>query len=180
MLWIALAFAEPNEAVLEPHRTEVAVGRGERAVEVARQHLGTPYRWEGRGTQRLPGYDCLGILFRAWGRVDGRPWTTYEVNPSQLVAHGKLGAPVSGLEGVLRDDLPDLASLRPGDVLYFLLEGYTIPDEPLLVRGEARYWPWHTGLYAGSGIVLHASPGGEVMEQPLDEMRFDALFVTRP
>jgi cell wall-associated NlpC family hydrolase len=148
-------------------------------VQAARSHLGTPYRWNGRGTSRLPGLDCLGILFRADEAVTGTPWREFAVNPSELVAGGLLGAAVPTLSGVLRDDVPH-SHLQPGDVLYFLLAGYEIPDEPLMVRGDVRYWPWHTGLYAGEGQVIHASPGaGKVVEEPLEHVGFDALYVTR-
>lgn len=176
LLWVTSAVAEPQD--LHPERTEVPVGRVDRIVALARERLGEPYRWEGRGTDRFPGYDCLGILFRSFGAVDGRSWRTYEVNPSELVANGKLGAPVDGLDGILRDEL-DPVTLAKGDVLYFLLRDYRIPDDPLLVRGEAQYWPWHTGLYVGDGRVLHARPGESVMEQSLDSIAFDAVFVTR-
>lgn len=174
---LSVAFAAPGED-LRPHRVEVPVGRVERVVAAAREQLGEPYRWEGRGTKRLPGYDCLGILFRSFGRVDGRSWTSYEVDPSELVRGGKLGRAVPGLAGVLRDSL-DREALRAGDVLYFLWADYEIPDEPLWVRDGVQYWPWHTGLYLGRGQVLHARPGEQVMEQPLEAISFDALFVTR-
>ncbi len=178
MLTLLVASAHADPEVLRPQRTETPVGRADRVVALARGRLGEPYRWEGRGTGKLPGFDCLGILFRSFGAVDDRKWWTYEVNPSELVAGGKLGSPVDGLSGVFREDL-DPAALEKGDVLYFLLRDYEIPDTPLLVRGEDRYWPWHTGLYVGDGRVLHARPGEEVMEQPLDAVAFDALFVTR-
>jgi cell wall-associated NlpC family hydrolase len=174
---LTLAFAGPP-AVLTPQRTEVPIGRVERAVAQAREHLGEPYRWEGRGTRKYPGWDCLGILFRAYGKVDRRGWWTYEVNPSELVANGKLGQPVDGISGVLRTEL-DPTLLQAGDVLYFLRAEYEIPDEPLLVKDEVRYWPWHTGLYVGNGHVLHAAPGDVVREQILAEITFDALFATR-
>lgn len=179
-MWMLIA-AHAAE-FLFPVRTEQPAGapleRGDRLVAAARERLGEPYRWDGRGTARLPGYDCLGVLFDAAARVDGRTWRTYEVNPSELVAGGKLGSAPAGLAGVSRDAL-DVSALRAGDVLYFLLAGVEIPDAPLLVRDGVSYWPWHTGMYVGGGWVLHAKPGADVREQPLDEIAFDALYVTR-
>ena len=149
------------------------------ALEAARTWAGTPYRWGGRGTDAHPGMDCLGILFRAYGVMDGVPWWAYAVNPSELVASGRLGAPVPGLDG--KPWSPEqVAQLEVGDVLYFLVEGYEIPDVPLVEDASGRWWPWHTGLYAGEGQVLHAAPGGTVRTQPLSEVFFERLYVTRP
>jgi len=150
----------------------------EAAIKNAESYLGQPYAWGGRNTSGNPGIDCLGLLYLAWGPVTGTPWRSYPVDPSKIVASKKLGTPVDGAAGVLRADL-DQGLLQRGDVLYFLNRGYEIPDEPLWVVGEDRYWPWHTGLYAGDGVALHAEPGGVVRRQPLDEIPFDALYVTR-
>lgn len=178
MLWMLLHTASADPDVLRPERTEVPIGREDRVIAAARERLGEPYRWEGRGTSRLPGYDCLGILFRSFGSIDGQRWSSYEVNPSQLVAGGKLGRPVPGLDGVLKEDL-DVALLQRGDVLYFLWLGYRIPDDPLMTTTLGEYWPWHTAMYVGEGRVLHARPGGAVQEDALEDVVFDALFVTR-
>ncbi len=147
-------------------------------VAAAQTWTGTPYLWEGRGTQRLPGMDCLGLLFRAHGAVTSTPWHHYAVNPSELVASGRLGRPVPGLEGIRRDAVTS-ASLVTGDVLYFLLAEYEIPDAPLWIEDGVRYWPWHTGLYVGGGSVLQAEPGSTVRARGLHEISFDALYVTR-
>lgn len=176
MLPLLLASALADD--VHPTRTETPIGRGERVVAVARAQLDEPYRWEGRGTARLPGWDCLGILFHAAGTIDGRSWRAYEVNPSELVANGKLGRAVPGLDGVLAADA-DTSALRPGDVVYLLRAGYAIPDAPLWTHDGQDYWPWHTALATGPGRVLHAAPGGSVREQPLEELLWDALFVTR-
>jgi len=117
-------------------------------------------------------------MFLADGAVSGRSWRSFEVNPSELVANGKLGTPVPGVDGVLRGDVP-VANLMPGDALYFLEADYPIQDAPLLVRGDTSYWPWHTGLYLGDGRVIHADPGSVVRIQDLEDLRFDALFATR-
>ena len=148
------------------------------AVAAAKTWLGTPYAWGGRGTAKNPGMDCLGVLYRAYGQATGTPWTRYPVNPSDLVAGGLLGQPVPGLRGTLRLDV-ELQQLQPGDVLYFLMANYEIKDDPLLTIGPTKYWPWHTGMYLGDGVALHAEPGGVVRTQPLMEIAWDALFVTR-
>lgn len=155
--------------------------RAAAAIAHARSYLGMAYVWAGRDTKEQPGLDCLGLLYRAWGPVTGTPWRKYPVNPSKIVASGLLGAPVPGLAGALRAEI-DRGLLHPGDVLYLLLGEYEIPDDPLLVHDGVRYWPWHTGLFVGEGkgTVIHASPSAGVAEQPLDELAWDALYVTRP
>jgi len=170
MYWLLLLLA-----AADPTPAEV---RNAAVIADARSLKGIEYRWEGRNIERLPGLDCLGLMFRPYGRATGRSWKSYEVNPSELVAGGKLGKPVPGVAGVTRKDF-DLALLKTGDVLYFLLEGYVIEDKPLMTRNGRKFWPWHTGLYVGDGVVIHAEPGGVVREQPLREVNFDALFATR-
>jgi len=153
--------------------------RAARALAAGEALLGEPYRWGGRNEPGHPGVDCLGLLYLAWGSVTGTPWRRYPVNPSELVTSGLLGAPVPGLDGVLRAEV-DTATLQPGDVLYFLMANYEIPDSPLWTHEGTPYWPWHTGLYAGDGRALHAQPGGRVRHQDLAGIAFDALYVTRP
>lgn len=153
----------------------------EAAVLAAKKYLGYPYAWGGRDTAKNPGIDCLGLLYLGFGEATGTPWRRYPVNPSQLVGSGLLGGPVPGLDPVRRAEL-DGSTLRRGDVLYLLIKGYEINDTPLWVDAQgARYWPWHTGLYLDEGrdLTLHASPSAGVTQQPLDEIAFDALFVTR-
>ncbi len=156
-----------------------AVTPGDRALEAGRAYIGEPWAWGGRATDSHPGIGCMGLVFRAWGAVQGRSWKSYEVNPSELVAGGKLGATVPGLGGVLRTEL-DPSLLQPGDVLYFLVQDYEIPDAPLWHHDGHDYWPWHMGLYAGEGRVLHADPSSRVRHQRLDAVMWDALYATRP
>jgi cell wall-associated NlpC family hydrolase len=152
---------------------------GQRALEAGRALIGEPYAWGGRGEPSHPGIDCLGLIFLAWGEVRDTPWRRFPVDPSKIVASGMLGQPVPGLDGVLRAGVaPDL--LEPGDVLYFLMADYPIPDAPLWRHEGHDYHPWHTGLYAGEGRALHAQPGGRVRHQDLADIPFDALLVTRP
>jgi cell wall-associated NlpC family hydrolase len=151
---------------------------GTLAVEHARTWLGTEFRWNGRGTERLPGLDCLGLVFRAWGEVTGTSWREYAVDPSELVASRKLGTVVPELEGVDRESL-DVSLLQPGDIVYLLLAEQPIPDTPLWVTLESRYWPWHVGMYAGDGKVINADPSRGVVEMTFDELAWDRLVVTR-
>ncbi len=162
-----------------PAAESPAPTRGDRALEAGRALIGEPYRWGGRKQASHPGVDCLGLLYLAWGAVTSTPWRSYPVNPSKLVASGKLGSPVEGMDAVLRADV-DLSLLQTGDVLYFLVADYEIPDAPLWEHEGTPYWPWHTGLYAGEGRALHAEPGGRVRHQDLSGITFDALFVSRP
>jgi hypothetical protein len=153
----------------------------EAMVAAADGYLGHPWLWSGRDTLRLPGVDCLGLLFLSHGEVTGQRWTVYPHDPSPLVLSGKLGAPVPGLQGATRAEV-DRTTLERGDVLYFLVEGYEIADEPLYEEGDGRYWPWHTGLFVGEGAewVLNAHPRYGVVRMKLDDIEWDRLLVTRP
>ncbi|MBT3220939.1 MAG: hypothetical protein HN348_17785, partial [Proteobacteria bacterium] len=140
---------------VQPYRLQAdpkSVTRGSAQVEAmlneADRYLGEEWIWNGRNTDKYPGVDCLGLLFLAHGKVVGRPWYNYAYNPSPLVKSGKLGAPVKGLNGVMRGK-EDRGLLKRGDILYFLLEGYVVDDEPLMTSGADKYWAWHTGIYAG-------------------------------
>lgn len=159
LLWIGLALAG------ETHDAALAEGAS---------YLGTPWAWNGQATARNPGLGCMSLVFRSYAEATGTPRSRYPVNPSELVASGLLGEPV-GLIGP-GDEVP----FERGDVVYFLLEGYEIPDEPLHADGERKWWPWHMGLYAGEGQVLHAEPGGVVRYEALEEIRWDLVLGTRP
>ena len=174
----AIVAPDPLEAAFAAHPSPPPGRKAALALAKARSYIGVPYRWEGRDTQQFPGLDCLGLLYRSWGSVDGTPWQRYPPDPSPLVASRRLGVPVPGLDGVQRADL-DVAAMLPGDVLFLLVANHPIPDAPLWTRDEVPYWPWHTALYAGDGKVLEASPMGDVRESPLAYLSWDALFVTR-
>ena len=173
-----LASADPDR-VGPPPPDAPAQRVGLAVLAEAQAWVGAPYRWSGRDTERLPGVDCLGLLFLAHARVTGGSWRSYPVDPHPLVASGKLGLPVAGVSAALRGEVP-VGVLAPGDVLYFLLAEVPIPDEPLWTREGVRYWPWHTGLYVGGGRTLQATPGGVVEEVDLYGVSWDALNATRP
>ena len=161
---------------------------GDRIVTAAEAYLGKPYVFGGRNGRRgcrgrcPEGIDCQSLIFFAFERVTGTPWTRFSVMPSISVARKELGRPVPGLDGRLREEI-DRSRFRRGDVLFFLLEGYNLDaDPPLLVRDGKAYGTWHMGLVdrAGGRIdVIHARPGDRVRIQPLDAIPFDALFAVR-
>ena len=160
---------------------EIAEGGdvGMRFLEAARKYLGVPFAWNGRSKEKL---DCMGLLFLAYSDVTGKPWRELSVLPSVLVKSGKLGNPVPGLDGVLRDSLKNI-KLKKGDILYFLSsEKVYETDIPLVRIDSIPYWVWHMGIYAGydeKPMVLHACPSDRVKIEPLENIYFDAIFVTR-
>ncbi|MET0560559.1 MAG: C40 family peptidase [Gaiellaceae bacterium] len=83
----------PNAVVPTPAPT-----RGERAVTVALEAVGTPYRWGGESP--VTGFDCSGLVRWAYGRVG------VELPHNSYALYGE-GRRVSD------------ASMEPGDILFF-------------------------------------------------------------
>lgn len=196
MWMLLLSLASAQDSGFPADATDALLA--ERALEhpvlaEASRWLGTPYVWDGRGTRKNPGMDCLGLLYRSKGSVDRRSWTSYPVNPTPLVKSGLLGRAPQGWAGISRANA-DLDALQPGDIVYLLAAERPIPDEPLWTETRActadevpdpnglcvtNYWPWHTAMYVDAGVVVHAAPGDVVRTQRLDELPWDALYVTR-
>ena len=165
-----------------------------RILRAAEAYLGEPYAFGGRmgrpgcrdAGKRVAcaeGIDCLSLLFFAYEAVLGTPWYRFSVTPTESVARQELGVPVPGLNGVLREAL-NPHELEPGDVLYFLLEGYNLEaDGPLFSSGDRAYGTWHTGFFhshvGGEHRVLHAAPGAQVRIDPITQIAFDAVVVVR-
>lgn len=163
-------------------------------VRAAEGWLGTEYVFGGRnrklacrdGGRRVrcrPGVDCQSLIFFAYEEALGIPWTRFSVMPSESVRRGRLGRPVKGLAGVTRAAL-DPSTLRAGDVLFFMLEGYNLEADPALWTHEGRpYGVWHTGLVhhvdGAAAFVVHAKPGAEVVIEPLEAIDFEAVYVLR-
>jgi cell wall-associated NlpC family hydrolase len=113
---------------------------GERVAAIAADQVGVPYRYGGRSTD---GFDCSGLVSYAWARAGNTvPRTT------------------RGLWQQLRP--VDAGELRPGDVLFFDIEGK----------------PSHVGLYLGGGRFVHApSTGREVGIEELDSPYYSRAFI---
>jgi cell wall-associated NlpC family hydrolase len=151
-------------------------------VQNAKKYLGVEYQWGGRNTKKRPGLGCMGLVFSAYAdTLKYNSWKRFSRIPSKLVKSGELGKPVNDLDGILRKDF-DGSKLKPGDVVYFLVKDYELMkdrDTPLAKINNQSYWPWHMGLYMGNNTIIHARPSDKVVAEHLDEIYFDALFVTR-
>ncbi len=134
-------------------------------AESARDYLGRPYTFGGRGKT----LDCMGLVFRAWTDAGGGPWRSLSVNPTELVAGGSLGVPVPGASPVPSAAIVT-APLTVGDVLFFLTPKEN-PAEPSLVALDGTpLWVWHMGLYAGGDdktFVVGDHFAGRVVETEL-------------
>lgn len=99
-----------------------AQGRAATAIDFAESKLGLWYEWGGTGD---PSYDCSGLVQAAWAAAGVElPRVTWD----QI----ERGEPVP----------PDLADLRPGDLIFYL--------------GGA-----HVAMYVGNGLVIHAPTTGQ-------------------
>lgn len=100
------------------------VGGGEAVAAAARSVLGAPYRYGGRSPR---GFDCSGLVHYAHQQAG-------IAVPRTTLAQRRAARPVS------------LADLRPGDVLFFDLDGSKVS---------------HVGIYAGRGRFIHAPSSGK-------------------
>lgn len=113
---------QPVRAVAVSPPAERAAGIGAQAAHIAVQQVGVPYRYGGKGPS---GFDCSGLVhYSYWRAGKSVPRTT-----------GQLW---NGTDPVTRADL------RPGDVLFFSIEGKM----------------QHVGLYIGDGHFVHAPSSG--------------------
>ncbi|HOX45537.1 MAG TPA: NlpC/P60 family protein [Myxococcota bacterium] len=158
--------------------------RLERMLAWAEARLGTEYRFGGRLTRRLPGLDCLGLIFLAHARAVGGSWRDYSVVPSRMLRLRQLG-PEVGRWAWDEAPPPCPGDLRRGDVL-ILSWPWEIEDE-VLQRTPAglALRSAHVGLYLGAGRCLHASPfAGRVVIEPLEallrEQGYLGMIAVRP
>ncbi len=165
----------------EIYADDLTISTGENFLEAAKKYLGAPFVWDGRSKQRL---DCMGLIFLAYTDITGESWQNLSVLSSKLVSGKKLGSPVKGLNGVLKNDI-DYSKLKKGDILYFLVttEIYDT-DPPLVTIDSIPYYVWHMGIFAGFDttgcpLCLNARPGDKVVIEPLGNIYFERLFVTR-
>src|SRR5256714_8328004 len=102
-----------------------ASGIGGRAVAIAAQYVGVPYRWG--GASPLSGFDCSGLTMYVYGQL-GVPLTHY--TGAQL--HEGTPVPPEGLQ--------------PGDLLFFDPGAFGIPGhEGMYIGGGLFIQAPHTG-----------------------------------
>lgn len=156
---------------------------GAGVVRAARELVGVKYRLGGRLRSVNDGIDCQGLIFYGLQRLSRCGYRSYSLNPTQNVAWGELGAPVSGLAPAATRSF-DKSLLRPGDVI-FLLAPNANPREPALTALDGTpLWVWHTGLATEGGAWIHADyTTGRVREEDLRSFLLKAgysgVFVLR-
>lgn len=124
---LAAALAGPATAMVDesdrgPSAVATKPTKGERAMEIALEAVGTPYRWGGASPSS--GFDCSGLVRWAYGRVG----VDLPHNSFALYGEGRR-VPVSGM--------------RPGDILFFEGLGHV---GMYLGRGRMVHAP-QTGRY---------------------------------
>ncbi|MDJ0908383.1 MAG: C40 family peptidase [Woeseiaceae bacterium] len=125
----------------ERARARTAVSTlGERAASIALQQVGVPYRYGGTSPT---GFDCSGLVHYSYSRAGGSvPRTT-----------GQLWESTSRV---------DRADLRPGDLIFFSINGKM----------------QHVGMYIGGNEFVHApSSGKQVSVASLSTAYYNRAFL---
>ena len=126
---------------------------GERAVEIARGWIGTPYRHQASAWGA--GADCLGLLRGVWRGIYGQ-------EPEPVPAYTQDWSEPEGDERLWAAALRHLVPVEPS-------EGRA-PGQVLLFRMRAGAVAKHLGLSAdkaGQQSFIHAYSGHGVVESPL-------------
>jgi len=153
---------------------------GEKLIEEAKNYIDVPFVFGGRSKR---GIDCMGVIFLPYSKVTGKSWKRLSTNPRELVEKEMLGKPVSGLNGVLKNNI-DYSKFKKGDIVYFLVSYQIGNVKHFMEIDNIKYWVWHMGIFTGFDenevpLILHACPSHKVIIQPIKEIYFEAIFVTR-
>lgn len=130
LIWAAVGiFVISTACSLEPPRGEqqrtsaTKSSKKTRAVAIAKQMLGRPYRYGGHTPK---GFDCSGLVYYSYRRA------------GYSIARDSKGQYAQTLS-------IDPRNLRPGDLLFFNIEG----------KGG------HVGIYVGNGKFIHSPSSGK-------------------
>jgi putative modified peptide len=144
----AVSDAKLPSEIAKPLSEAIATGQAPgpkalRAIEEASKYVGTPYHWGGSTPQT--GFDCSGLMQWSYAQAGIQtPRVTYD----------QIDAPNAA-------KIPDMADLRPGDMVFFSNAGDV----------------HHVGMYLGDHQFLHAPSTGDVVKvSSLDEPYFKSQF----
>lgn len=174
---------KPSSSIEE--KTKEMPQKKEEFLENAKSHIGTPYREGGRKTERLPGIDCMGLVFKSYSETFNENWKNYSVNPKELIENETLGEPVKGLDGTLSKNI-DKSKFEEGDIIYFLRKSYYESPNTIMETDSGNYKVGHMGIYSDKedNMVLNAfAPGTKVKEHSLEMLTnglFSGVYVSRP
>jgi cell wall-associated NlpC family hydrolase len=141
-LTLLLATGVLTACSISPPRLEAPASTSSEALMTAMGLLGVPYRYGGASPER--GFDCSGLVYYVLRQSGAEvPRLTSEQYAQTL--------PVSSAE------------LRPGDLVFFRTEGYSVS---------------HVGIYLGDEQFIHApSSGRTVTIERLDVPYWHQRFV---
>jgi peptidoglycan DL-endopeptidase CwlO len=136
----------PNPSVGPPNAAAVAA-----AIAFARQQIGEPYAFAGRGPDS---WDCSGLTMQAYAAAG------YSI--------GGHGATMQYRAASQRGTLVPYAQRQPGDLIFYSAGGSTTGSK------------YHVAIYVGNNRMIEApSPGRSVREWPV--YTYDLVpFVARP
>ena len=146
---------------------------GERAVALAKQHLGTPYVW---GGETPGGFDCSGLVQWAYKQVGvdlprvstqqakaGREVTAAEARPGDLVffergAVDHIGMYAGGGQWVVAPKTGDVVKLQDVDLRKATTIRRVVPDAPTTAPAAATGATPYAALFAKAGAEHGVSP----------------------
>ena len=123
----ACSTAPPGRVAAGPERTEVVAAKsaGHKAASIALRQVGIPYRYGGTTPS---GFDCSGLV-------------QYSYSQAGKIVPRTTGQLWSALQPVATSEM------KPGDVLFFRIEGKMS----------------HVGLYLGDSEFVHAPSSGRTV-----------------
>ncbi|MGC1428947.1 MAG: peptidase [Albidovulum sp.] len=127
-------------------------GQGDRAVQIARRWIGTPYRHQ--ASALAAGTDCLGLLRGIWRELYGdepEPVPAYTQDWSEPEGVERLWSAAEKHLCRCDRNLP----IKPGEILLFRMRSGSVAKH-LGLAAMGGQWPTFIHAYSGHGVVESA------------------------
>lgn len=140
-------------------------------VSAAKKYIGVEYKWGGRLTKKLPGLDCLGLIFKSIEDITGISWKKWSVYPTKLIK--QLGGESKIV--FLNEENP-LSNVSEGDILFFLWTSKNDDEVAAYDKEGNSLYVWHTAIYIGDGKIIHCSPFKDETGQTANKVLIESVI----